>query len=46
VAELNIHLDDPVSQKLSDVSLTNPNIHCTAAVAKPLITESNAQMRK
>jgi hypothetical protein len=28
------------------VSLTNPNTHGIAAIAKPLITESNVQMRK
>jgi hypothetical protein len=36
-AELYIHLEDPVSYK--------SNIHSTGAIAKLLITQSNAQMR-
>jgi hypothetical protein len=38
-AKLNIHLEEPVSTKQS-------NIHGRAAIAKPLTTESNAQMPK
>jgi hypothetical protein len=41
VTELNIHLEDPVSTKLH-----KSNIHGMTAIAKPLLTESNAQMRK
>jgi hypothetical protein len=45
-AELNIHLEDPVSTITARRQLKKSNIHCTVAIAKPLITESNAQMRK
>jgi hypothetical protein len=45
-AELNIHLDDPVSTKTVRRELHKSNIHGRAAIAKHLITESNAQMRK
>jgi transposase len=45
-AELNIHLEDPVSTKTVRRELHKSNIHGRAAVAEPLITESNAQMRK
>jgi hypothetical protein len=45
-AELNIHLEGPVSSRTVQRELHKINIHCTAATAKPLITESNAQMRK
>jgi hypothetical protein len=45
-AELNIHLEDPVSTKTAQHELHKPNIHGWAAVAKPLITESNAQLCK
>jgi hypothetical protein len=34
------------SHKLSDVSFTNPTSTIRAAIAEPLITESNGQMRK
>lgn len=34
-----------VPQKQSAVNLKNPNIHCRAAIAKPLVTE-NAKRRK
>jgi transposase len=45
-AELNIHLEDPVSTKTVRRDFHKSNIHGRAATAKPLITESNAQMRK
>jgi predicted transcriptional regulator len=45
-AELNIHLEDPFSTKTVQHELHKSNIHGKAAIAKPLITESNAQMRK
>jgi hypothetical protein len=45
-AELNIYLEDPVSTKTVLRELYKSNFHGRAAVAKPLITESNAQMRK
>jgi hypothetical protein len=38
-AELNIHLEYPVSTKRE---LHKSNIHCRAAIAKPLFTESIA----
>jgi hypothetical protein len=41
------HLEeDPVSTKTEGRELHKPNIHGRAAIAKPLITESNAEMRK
>jgi hypothetical protein len=45
-AELNIHLEDPVSTKTVRRDLHQSNIHSKAAIAKPLITGSNARMRK
>jgi transposase len=45
-AELNIHLEDPVSTKTARRELHKSNIHGRAAIAKPLITVSNAQMRQ
>jgi hypothetical protein len=45
-AELNIHLEDPASTKTVHYELHKSNMHGRAAVAKPLITESNAQMHK
>jgi hypothetical protein len=45
-AELNIHLEDPVSTKPVRHELHKSNIHGRAATAKPLITGSNVQMRK
>jgi hypothetical protein len=45
-AELNIHLGDPVSAGIVLCELHKSNIHGRAAIAKPLITESNAQMHK
>jgi transposase len=44
--ELNIHLEDPVSTKTVRREFHKSNIHGRAAIAKPLVTESNAQMRK
>jgi hypothetical protein len=38
---MNIHLEDPDSKILPDVSFTNPT-----STALPLIAESNAQMRE
>jgi hypothetical protein len=45
-AELNIPLEDPVSTKIVRRAFHKSNIHGRSAIAKPLITESNAQMRK
>jgi hypothetical protein len=45
-AELDIHLEDPVSTKSVQHELHKSNIHGRAAIAKPLITESNSQMHK
>jgi transposase len=45
-AELNIHLEDSVSTKTVRRELHKSNIHGRTTIAKPLITESNAQMRK
>jgi hypothetical protein len=45
-AELNIYLEDTVSTKTVRRELHKSNIHGRAATAKPLIIESNAQMRK
>ena len=45
-AELNIHLGDPVSTKTVRCELHRSNIHGRAAIANPLITESNVQTRK
>jgi hypothetical protein len=45
-AELYIHLEDPLSTKTVRRELHKSNIHCRAAIAKPLITESNDQMHK
>jgi transposase len=45
-AELNIHLEDPFSAKTVRRELHKSNIHCGAAIARPVITESNAQIRK
>jgi hypothetical protein len=44
--ELNIRLEQPVSSKTAWRELHKSNIHGRAATAKPLITKSNAQMRK
>jgi hypothetical protein len=45
-AELNIHLEDPVATKSVQRELHKSSIHGRGAVAKPLITESNAEMHK
>jgi hypothetical protein len=45
-AQLNIHLEDPVSTKTVRHELHKSDIHGRAAIAKPLIIESNAQMHK
>jgi hypothetical protein len=45
-AELNIHLENPGSTETGQYELHKSNIHGKAAIAKPLITESNTQMRK
>jgi hypothetical protein len=45
-AELNIHLEDPVSTKTIRCDLHKSNINGRAVTAKPLITESNAHMHK
>jgi hypothetical protein len=45
-AELNIHFEDPVSTKIVRHELHKFNIHSRPAVAKPLTTEGNVQMRK
>jgi hypothetical protein len=44
IAELNIHAEKPVSTKTAQRELRKSNIHGRAAIAKPLITKSNAQM--
>jgi hypothetical protein len=43
-AELNAHLEDPVSTQTVRREVHKSNIH--AAIAKPLITEDNAKRRK
>jgi hypothetical protein len=45
-AELNVPLEDQVSTKTVQHELHKSTIHSRAAIAKPLITESNAHMRK
>jgi transposase len=45
-AELNNHLEDHLSTKTVQHELHKSNIHNRAVTAKPLITESNAQMHK
>jgi hypothetical protein len=45
-AELNIHLEDPVSTKTVRRELLKSKIHDGAAIAKPLITETNDQIKK
>jgi hypothetical protein len=45
-AELNTHLEDPVSTKAVQHELHKSNIHGRAAIAKSLIPEHSAQMRK
>jgi hypothetical protein len=46
VTELIIHLKDLISTKTGQQGLHKSNTHDRAATAKPLITESNAPMRK
>jgi hypothetical protein len=43
-AELHIHLENPVSTKTVRYELHKSSISGRAAIAKPLIIESNAQM--
>jgi hypothetical protein len=43
---LNIHLEDPISTKTVRHELHESSIQGRAAIPKPLINESNAQMRK
>jgi hypothetical protein len=45
-AELNIHFEAPISTKTDLRELPKSNIHGRAAIAKPLITECNIQMRE
>ncbi|XP_076065314.1 uncharacterized protein LOC143039321 [Oratosquilla oratoria] len=45
-AELNTHLRNPVSTKTVRRELHKANIHGRAAIAKPLITDANAKLRK
>jgi transposase len=45
-AEQYIHFDDPVSTKTLRCELHKSSIYGRAAIAKPLITERNAQMRR
>jgi hypothetical protein len=45
-AELNIHLDDPVSTKSVRFEIRKPKTHGWAAIFIPVITESDDQMRK
>jgi predicted transcriptional regulator len=45
-AELNIHLEDPVSTKTVQYERHKSNIHSRVAIAKSQITESSAQMHK
>jgi anion-transporting ArsA/GET3 family ATPase len=44
--DLNVHLEDPVSTRTVQHELHKSSIHGKAATAKPLITESNAQVHK
>jgi hypothetical protein len=46
IAELNILLEDPASTKTVRCEPHKSRIHDRAAIAQPLITESNAQLRK
>ncbi|PNF32883.1 hypothetical protein B7P43_G01837 [Cryptotermes secundus] len=43
-AELNIHLEDPISTKTVQCELHKSSIHSRAAIAKPLIPGSNFHM--
>ena len=42
-AELNIHLQDPVSTKKFQQELHKSNIHGTATTVQPLITDNSAK---
>jgi hypothetical protein len=44
--EVNIRLEDPVPTKTVRRELHKSSFHGGTATAKPLITESSAQMRK
>lgn len=44
-AELNVHLNSPVSTKTVRRELHRVNIHGRAAIAKPLVTRANAKRR-
>jgi hypothetical protein len=44
--KLNIHLENFVSTKTGQREIHKSNIHGWVATAKPVITESNAEMRK
>jgi type IV secretory pathway VirD2 relaxase len=46
IAELNIHFEDPVSTKTARREIHKSTIHGRAAIAKPLVTESNAHLHK
>jgi hypothetical protein len=46
IAQLNIHLENTVSTKSVRCEFHKSSIHGRAAIAKPLITESNAHMCK
>jgi hypothetical protein len=45
-AEVSIHPEDPVSTKTMRQELQKSNICGRAAIAKPLITENNAEQQK
>lgn len=44
-AELNVHLNSPVSTRTVRRELHRVNIHGRAAIAKPLVTRANAKRR-
>jgi hypothetical protein len=46
IAELNTQLEDPVSTKTVRREFHRYKVQGRTEIAKPLITESNAQMRK
>ncbi|KAL6458256.1 hypothetical protein MHYP_G00334860 [Metynnis hypsauchen] len=45
MAELNVHLNSPVSTRTVRRELHRVNIHGRAAIAKPLVTRANAKRR-
>jgi hypothetical protein len=45
-AGLNIHVEDPVFTETVRHELHKSSIHSRAAIAKPLIIESSAEIRK